>query len=79
MGLMLMFKAFSVVVGLEQLCTRTLNKAVLIVTDLQQTACLTLCLLPPAAAHDFGTGQKTRRLPGSLTVVKAGRRLLSLT
>lgn len=54
----LIFRAFSFMVQLEQLCTTTMNKAVLIVTDLQQTAHLTLCLQPPATSRDFGTEQK---------------------
>lgn len=39
----------------------TVNKAVLIVTDLQKTAYLTLCLQPPATPRD-----------GSLTVAGGG-------
>lgn len=48
----------------------TLNKALLIVTDLQQTANLTLCLQPPAIPHDFGTEQTP--VLGSLKVLGEG-------
>lgn len=52
------FTALSVTVELEQLCMTTPNKDVVIVTDLEQKAYLTLCFQPYATPHDFVTEEK---------------------